>query len=501
MEKLLNIFVLVFLPIAAGLVIFSGLFRNNVVLIRRFAKWFNLFYLLYCGAFFLNYNTYLQFDYSMSPNFHLIPQLGAKLSFATDLLGALLCTVLAFVFLMCLICAKSTVLNKHRIFYSFALFLETSAVALLCAQDFYIFICALLFEIFCVYILITNFSLSKTDKFAPAYVSLNFLGAGLLTMVLGVLYAIFANNQIDLNVSNLINSSETLPTLICFIASCAFLFISALKIPIFPFHKPLLGIIENSNPATIFVYITEFLLGFFILLKFNMYAFSEIFGLFAPTIAVLGIINVCYFGLLALKQVELKKSFAYFCFSQSAILLIALSSLSLDGICGAIFQAISCSIVFAGLFLCFSFIAQIFKTSKLPLLGGLLTRAPKLAGCTFILILITAGVPLASGFVGKFLCILGGFSTQISSQDAIWTSTFFIATGFILGTLYLIKVFQKVFFGPNILGAQNIKDLLRHRFMALCIISIVSIALGVIPYIILGPLTKYADMIISAFSI
>ena len=82
-------------------------------------------------------------------------------------------------------------------------------------------------------------------------------------------------------------------------------------------------------------------------------------------------------------------------------------------------------------------------------MGGLAAHAPKLAALCFILTLAGANTPLTINFVSRFLCLLSGFSTQIYSQNTIWICTVFTLLGFILGMIYLIKVFQNIFFAIN----------------------------------------------------
>ena len=208
---------------------------------------------------------------------------------------------------------------------------------------------------------------------------------------------------------------------------------------------------------------------------------------------------MCYFAILALGEKDLKKSFGYFCFSQSSIALCALCSISIEGICGAVLQCVSQSLILLGLFLCYCFVSQIFKTTKLPFMGALAPYAPKLAAFCFILTLAGIGIPFTSGFSAKFLCLLGGFSTQIYSQNVIWICNLFILIGLTLGAIYLITTFQKIFFGTDECNNYKISDLLRHRTLALFVLSICIIALGVAPYILTNSITKYADMIVSLF--
>ena len=470
----LNVYALIFAPLIAGIIIYIGIFKKNAIVIRRFAKWFSGFYFLYCTLFPLNYNLNFQFSYDTK----------AQL-FALDIMSSIFCTVFALVVFICLVMAKSAILNKYKLFYSFALFLQSAFMMCICAQNINTLLIALTLEIFCTYVLWANFSHLRLNKYLNTFVVLNFSGIfifGILSNYLGII--------------NLEELGEILITKNVQIAYFLSVFlICAQNIALLPFHKSLVEMVKNSNTATFFIPSAQMLLGFILLIKLLM--IGKIFETFYPIITLLATLNICYFGILAISQVEIKKSFAYFCLSQAGVPIVALCSLSQNGVSGAIFEVISRTFILLALFLCFCLIAKKFKTSKIPLMGGLLTIAPKLAFYTFALSLIAIGVPLTSGFCGKFLCILGGFSTDIYSNELIWTGSVFTTIGLILGALYLIKIYQQVFFGPKILDTGT--DILRHQYFGLAILLIVTILLGLFADFVLDFIFKYADMILTGF--
>lgn len=493
MGEILNIFILAILPLLAGILIFVGFFRNNTIVIRRFAKYFNIAYLVYALGFLINYNTNSELQYVVNlKNYNIL--------FGFDALGMILSTLVIFIVTICMIVAKSTLINKQKLFYSFALFFEASAVLLFCVQNLYLFCLALFFEIFCAYILISNFALPKGKITADRYAILNFSCSLAFMGAMTLISAVLIKNSIYPNIQNLVQVSSELSSLVQFLAFFAIALLVFAKLPIFPFHKILQGTIEGLCAPLCFVFLTEFILGFFIFIKFNMYALNYVFGLIAPYLAIVAMVNVIYFAFLAIGSKDIKKSFAYFCFSQVLLTIPSLASININGVCGAIYQIISQSLILLGLFLCYCFVVQIFKTTKLPFMGGLASYAPKLAALTFVFTLAGANLPLTCGFVSRFLCILGGFSTEVYTQNTIWMCTLFIIPVFILGMIYVIKTFQNIFFGAGECSASKASDLLRHRWIALLIVGSLIIILGVFPYYLGEILSRYADMIVSMFS-
>ena len=55
MDNFLNIFAFTMLPLVAGLIIFFNFFKNNTIIIRRFSKYFSIFYFIYSILFVTNY--------------------------------------------------------------------------------------------------------------------------------------------------------------------------------------------------------------------------------------------------------------------------------------------------------------------------------------------------------------------------------------------------------------------------------------------------------------
>ena len=499
MENFSSTIVFTLLPLVAGLLIFIGTFKNNTVVIRRFAKYFSALYFIFAAFEFFSRNTDSEFGNVLNSPFYIISNATGGTSIGFDTLGGIFALLVSFLILICFVIAKSTVNSGQKLFYSFVLFFESAFLTVLSTQDFCIFCAALLFLALCSYVLIFNFSPLRAKKAANSYLTLISFAVFILSGAFALVYAILKYNNIEANILNFAYNSTDLSGVILLLLFFAFALISAIKIPFFGFHLPILNIIKNSNPAIACIFLSDFILGFFIFIKFNMYILKDIFEIFAPIIAILSIFNLCYFAVLALGEKDLKKSFGYFCFSQSSIALCALCSISIEGICGAVLQCVSQSLILLGLFLCYCFVSQIFKTTKLPFMGALAPYAPKLAAFCFILTLAGIGIPFTSGFSAKFLCLLGGFSTQIYSQNVIWICNLFILIGLTLGAIHLITTFQKIFFGTDECNNCKISDLLRHRTLALFVLSICIIALGVAPYILTNSITKYADMIVSLF--
>ena len=91
-------------------------------------------------------------------------------------------------------------------------------------------------------------------------------------------------------------------------------------------------------------------------------------------------------------------------------------------------------------------------TRRLAEYGGIWKQMPTFAGLFLVVVMGSAGLPALSGFVGEFLTILGTFIAgdtlpQGYSFPMPRLMGALAATGVVLGAVYLLWMFQKVFFG------------------------------------------------------
>ena len=62
--------------------------------------------------------------------------------------------------------------------------------------------------------------------------------------------------------------------------------------------------------------------------------------------------------------------------------------------------------------------------------------------------LSSVGLPSMNGFIGEFLCMLGAFQSGFNGNIPMWMPVL-AGAGVVLAAVYLLWMFQKVFYGPN----------------------------------------------------
>ncbi|MGC8627212.1 MAG: NADH-quinone oxidoreductase subunit N [Acidimicrobiales bacterium] len=146
--------------------------------------------------------------------------------------------------------------------------------------------------------------------------------------------------------------------------------------------------------------------GFAGLLRVLMLALPTEVSVWRPAIWVLATASVLVGSVLALVQSDLKRMLAYSTISQAGYVLIALQAGTQQGWSAAAFYLFTYTFMVVGTFAVISVVQGRGEArNDLGSIRGLAMRSPWLAGSMLVLLLAQAGVPLTSGFLGKWVVI------------------------------------------------------------------------------------------------
>ncbi len=250
----------------------------------------------------------------------------------------------------------------------------------------------------------------------------------------------------------------------------------AVKIPLFPFHTWQPQTYTKSPMAgTMLLSALMLKMALFGMLKWLMPLAPEALNCMRPVIITLGVIGVIYAAILAIKQSDIKTTFAYASISHVGLIAAGLVLLNVDTLSGAMIQIVNHSFVAIGLFLCADIIERRLHTRNFNDLGGLATQAPKFAFWFGCIVFAGVSVPLTSGFIGEFLLLKGLFQF-----DAI--TGILAGTTLILACAYTFRAFQLSMYGPS--KGFTFPDLHLTEWLSFLLIMIVVVTLGVYPQII-----------------
>ena len=221
----------------------------------------------------------------------------------------------------------------------------------------------------------------------------------------------------------------------------AFLASFAVKVPMWPVHTWLPDAhVEAPTAGSVILAGVLLKFGAYGFLRFSLPMFPIATIEFTPLIFALSIIAIIYTSLVALAQEDMKKLIAYSSVAHMGFVTVGTFTLTVQGIEGAIFQALSHGIVSAALFLIVGVVYDRIHSRQISDYQGLVHRMPTYSLAFMIFMLASVGLPGTSGFVGEFLVLVGIF--QVNTWVAALT-----ATGVILGAIYMLYLYRRVIFG------------------------------------------------------
>ena len=268
----------------------------------------------------------------------------------------------------------------------------------------------------------------------------------------------------------------------------AFALAFAIKVPLFPLHTWLPDAhVEAPTAGSVILAGVLLKFGIYGFLRFAIPLFPHGAAVWAPTIAVLSVIGIIYGAFVAFAQDDVKKLVAYSSVSHLGFCALGVFAMTSYGISGSIFAMLSHGLTTGGLFLGIGVLYERRHTRRLAEYGGIWKQMPIFSGLFLIIVMGSAGLPALSGFVGEFLTILGTFiaGDTLPIGYSIPMPRLLgglAATGVVLGAIYLLWMFQKVFFG-KLDKAKNgkLKDLSTRELCVFVPLVIGIFLLGLFP--------------------
>ena len=395
--------------------------------------------------------------------------------------GISLTLIMLSVFLMPICIGASWTSIQKRVGEYMAAFLlmETLMIGVFAAQDlllFYIFFEAGLIPM---YLIIGIWG--GQDRIYASYKFFLYTLLGSLVMLIAMLWMIQFAGTAD--IPTLLNTdfpAEAQKWLwFAFFASFA------VKMPMWPVHTWLPDAhVQAPTAGSVILAGVLLKMGGYGFLRFSLPMFPEASAYFIPLVFGLSMIAVVYTSLVALVQQDMKKLIAYSSVAHMAIVTVGLFTFNQQGIEGAIIVMLSHGLVSAALFLCVGVIYDRLHTREISRYGGLSVNMPKYALLFMLFTMASVGLPGTSGFVGEFLSLAGAYKVST------W-ATFIATTGIILGAGYMLYLYRRIAFGPQVnADAAAMSDVNGRELWLLAPIAVVVLWMGVYPETFLAPIRR-----------
>jgi NADH-quinone oxidoreductase subunit M len=344
---------------------------------------------------------------------------------------------------LAILCSWESINKKVKPYLLCILTLETGMIGVFCAMDlvlFYIFWEVMLIPM---YFLIGVWGGERKIYAAIKFILYTMVGS--LLMLLAIIYLYFAHGATSFDLIEITRSLSSGTMLLTtreeFWLFMAFLIAFAIKVPMFPFHTWLPDAhVEAPTAGSVILAGVLLKMGTYGLLRFCLPLFPEAAIDVAPYISVLAIIGIIYGALVAMVQPDLKKLVAYSSVSHMGLVVLGIFAFNMQGMQGATLQMLNHGLSTGALFLLVGMIYDRRHTRQIADFGGLAHVSPVYAAAFLVVTLSSIGLPGLNGFVGEILVLMGSFaSSKIFGSLA--------ALGMILGAVYMLWMYQRVFLG------------------------------------------------------
>ncbi|MEN7537088.1 NADH-quinone oxidoreductase subunit M [Aurantiacibacter flavus] len=259
----------------------------------------------------------------------------------------------------------------------------------------------------------------------------------------------------------------------------------AVKMPMWPVHTWLPDAhVQAPTAGSVILAGVLLKLGGYGMIRFSLPMFPEASAQFMWLVLGLSMVAVVVTSLIALVQHDMKKLIAYSSVAHMGIVTAGLFAFNTQGLEGAMVMMLSHGLVSGALFLCVGVIYDRLHTREISRYGGIAINMPAYATVFLFFTMASIGLPGTSGFVAEFLSLAGVY--QISSWAA-----FVCTTGIILGAAYMLYLYRRVAFGPQVNeDAAAMPDLSMREYLLLVPIALAALWMGVYPESFLAPMRQ-----------
>jgi len=219
-------------------------------------------------------------------------------------------------------------------------------------------------------------------------------------------------------------------------------------------------------------------IGAFGVLRVGMFLCPEGWQFWAPLMATVAVIGIVYGALAALSQTDLKYVVGYSSVSHMGIVGLGLSTLTVDGLNGAVFQMFAHGIMTALFFSAIGYIYDRTHTKMIPELGGLSRIMPVASGYFILASLTAVGVPCLASFWGELMVFIAAF--KVYPVGGV-----FAVGGLVLSALFMLRVVQRAFYGPKNEKFAHLSDVSFGQGIPRMILAAVIVLFGLLPSILL----------------
>jgi NADH-quinone oxidoreductase subunit M len=218
--------------------------------------------------------------------------------------------------------------------------------------------------------------------------------------------------------------------------------------------------------------------GAFGILRVAIFLCPEGWQYWSQLLAVLATIGIIYGVFVGLAQTDLKYVIGYSSVSHMGIVGLGLSTVTVEGLNGAVFQMFAHGIMTALLFSSLGYIYDKTHTKMIPELGGMSKIMPVASGYFIVAALAAMGVPLLATFWAEVIVFISSLKVYpVLGSLAI--------SSLVVSALFMLRVVQRTFYGEENERFAHLPDVSFGLGLPRMILLTVIVLFGLFPWLML----------------
>jgi proton-translocating NADH-quinone oxidoreductase chain N len=246
------------------------------------------------------------------------------------------------------------------------------------------------------------------------------------------------------------------------------------KIGAVPFHGWKPDVYQGApTPITALMASCTVVSGFGALLRVFYVAFGNLTWDWRPALWIIAILTMVVGAVIAVTQTDVKRLLAYSSIAHAGFVLTAVIATSTAGLAGSLFYLASYGLTTIGAFAVITLVRDAGgEAGHISRWAGLGRRSPLLAGIFALFLLAFAGIPLTSGFTGKFAV----FSAAIASGETALVIVGVLSSA--IAAFFYVRIIVLMFFSDPIPDGPEV--------VVPSVFTGTAVGLGVLATVVLG---------------
>ena len=263
------------------------------------------------------------------------------------------------------------------------------------------------------------------------------------------------------------------------------------KVGAVPFHSWSPDVYQGSpTPVTAFMAAATKVAAFGAMLRIYYTSFANAQWSWTPMLTVIAIVTMVFGSLVAIAQRDVKRMLAYSSIAHAGFLLTGVIALNKAGLEASIFYLFAYGIATVGGFAIVTLVRDSAgEVTDLNRWKGLGKRSPWVATAFAGFLLSFAGIPLTSGFIGKFSIFSAAYESGAKSVVIAGVLSSAIAA------FFYIRVIVLMFFTDPVEDGTSVEIPSALTSLSVIFAMVVTIALGVFPAPVLNLISDLATFI------